>query len=216
MRTHIVLLGLPGVGKGTQGQRLSARMNIPFISSGDALRNELARHTDIAKEFERYMNAGLLVPDGIVEEFIADMLTGYNLEKGFIFDGFPRTVHQAGFVNGYLASRNTAIDVVLYLVAPDEEIIKRISGRRVCPKCGAVYNIYFNPPEEDEKCDICGAKLVQRDDDKEEVVKNRIKVYKESTHPLVNYYNNLGLLYEIDAVGTVDVVQNRIEAILNG
>ncbi|MCD6427928.1 MAG: adenylate kinase [Caldisericaceae bacterium] len=216
MRTHIVLLGLPGVGKGTQGQRLSARMNIPFISSGDALRNELARHTEIAEEFEKYMNAGLLVPDDIVEEFIADMLAGYNLKKGFVFDGFPRTVHQAGFVNGYLASRNTAIDAVLYLVAPDEEIIKRISGRRVCPKCGAVYNIYFNPPKEDEKCDICGTKLVQRDDDKEEVVKNRIKVYKESTHPLVDYYNNLGLLYEINAVGTVDAVQNRIEAILNG
>ncbi len=216
MKTHIVLLGLPGVGKGTQGQLLSSRMGIPFISSGDALRSELTRGTNIAKEFEKYMNAGLLVPDSIVEEFIADMLSKYNLEKGFIFDGFPRTVHQAGFINGYLASRGTAIDAVLYLVAPDDEIIKRISGRRICPKCGAVYNIYFNPPKEDEKCDICGTKLIQRDDDREEVVKNRIKVYKDRTHPLVDYYGNLGLLYRIDALGSVDAVQNRIEAVLNG
>ncbi len=216
MKTHIVLLGLPGVGKGTQGKLLSSKLRIPFISSGDALRNELSRHTDIAREFEKYMNAGLLVPDSTVEEFIADMLSRYDLEKGFVFDGFPRTVHQAGFINGYLTSKGTAIDAVLYLVAPDEEIIKRISGRRVCPKCGAVYNIYFNPPKEDEKCDICGTKLVQREDDKEEVVRNRIKVYKERTHPLVDYYKNLGLLYEIDALGSVDSVQQRIEAVLNG
>ncbi len=216
MKTHIVLLGLPGVGKGTQGQLLSSKMGIPFISSGDALRSELAKQTDIAKEFEKYMNAGLLVPDSTVEEFIADMLSKYELEKGFIFDGFPRTVHQAGFIAGYLVTRGTAIDAVLYLVAPDEEIIKRISGRRICPKCGAVYNIYFNPPKEDEKCDICGTKLVQRDDDKEDVVRNRIKVYKERTHPLVDYYANLGLLYKIDALGSVETVQRRIEAVLNG
>ncbi len=216
MRMHIVLLGLPGVGKGTQGQMLAEKLNVPFISSGDALRSELAKNTEIVAEFEKYMNAGLLVPDDIVEKFLVDMLSKYELKKGFVFDGFPRTVHQADFISGYLAARDVAIDAVIYLIAPDEEIIKRISGRRICPKCGAVYNIYFNPPREDEKCDICGTKLIQREDDKEEVVKNRIKVYKERTHPLVDYYRKKRLLFEIDAVGSVDTVHERIEAVLNG
>ncbi len=216
MKTHIILLGPPGAGKGTQGQLLGEKLNIPFISSGDALREEFGGNTEIAEKFKKYINAGLLVPDDVVEEFIKTLLDKYNLEKGFIFDGFPRTVHQAGFIMDYLKAKNIPLDVVLYLSIPDEEVIKRISGRRICPKCGAVYNIYFNPPKNDNLCDKCGTKLVQRDDDKENVVKKRIKVYEKETAPLIEFFKKKQLLREIDAVGSVESVQCRIQEVLNG
>jgi adenylate kinase len=216
MRTHIVLLGPPGAGKGTQGQFISKNLNIPFISSGDALREELGNNTDIGSKFRKYINAGLLVPDEIVEEFIGKLLDRYDLNDGFIFDGFPRTVHQADFIIEYLKKKNLSIDVVIYLSIKDEEIIKRISGRRICPNCGAVYNIYFNPPKFDNKCDLCGVELIYREDDKEEVVRERINVYKKETHPLINYFKEKGLLEEVEASGTVKEVQNRIQEVLHG
>ncbi len=216
MKTHIILLGPPGAGKGTQGQLIGEKLNIPFISSGDALREEFGGNTEIAEKFKKYINAGLLVPDDVVEEFIETLLDKYNLEKGFIFDGFPRTVHQAGFIMDYLKAKNIPLDVVLYLSIPDEEVVKRISGRRICPKCGAVYNIYFNPPKNDNLCDKCGAKLVQRDDDKENVVEKRIKVYEKETAPLIEFFKEKQLLKEIDAVGSVESVQYRIQEVLNG
>ncbi len=215
MKTHLVLLGLPGAGKGTQGQMLSKKVGIPFISSGDALRSELKKGTDIAKEFEEYMNAGLLVPDDLVEEFLEKMLKRYDLRKGFIFDGFPRTTHQAEFIERYLREINVPLDAAVYLSVPDEVIIKRISGRRVCPKCGAVYNIYYNPPKHDEICDICGTPLVQREDDMPDVVKKRIEVYKKQTKPLIEYYKNKGLLITVNANGSVQEVFNRLEGALN-
>ncbi len=216
MKTHIILLGPPGAGKGTQGQLIGEKLNIPFISSGDALREEFGGNTEIAEKFKKYINAGLLVPDDVVEEFIETLLDKYNLEKGFIFDGFPRTVHQAGFIMDYLKAKNIPLDVVLYLSIPDEEVVKRISGRRICPKCGAVYNIYFNPPKNDNLCDKCGTKLVQRDDDKESVVEKRIKVYEKETAPLIEFFKEKQLLKEIDAVGSVESVQYRIQEVLNG
>jgi len=216
MKTHIILLGPPGAGKGTQGQLIGEKLNIPFISSGDALREEFGGNTEIAEKFKKYINAGLLVPDDVVEEFIKTLLNKYNLENGFIFDGFPRTVHQAGFIMDYLKAKNIPLDVVLYLSIPDEEVIKRISGRRICPKCGAVYNIYFNPPKNDNLCDKCGTKLVQRDDDKENVVKKRIKVYEKETAPLIEFFKEKQLLKEVDAVGSVESVQYRIQEVLNG
>ncbi len=215
MKTHLVLLGLPGAGKGTQGQMLSKKVGIPFISSGDALRSELKKGTDIAKEFEEYMNAGLLVPDDLVEEFLEKMLKRYDLRKGFIFDGFPRTIHQAEFIERYLRKINVPLDAAVYLSVPDEVIIKRISGRRVCPKCGAVYNIYYNPPKHDEICDVCGTPLVQREDDMPDVVKKRIEVYKKQTNPLIEYYKNKGLLVTVNANGSVQEVFTRLEGALN-
>ena len=215
MKTHLVLLGLPGAGKGTQGQMLSKKLDIPFISSGDALRSELKKETNIAREFKEYMNAGLLVPDDIVEEFLEKLLKGYDLKKGFIFDGFPRTTHQADFIEQYLCKVKAPLEAAVYLSVPDEVIIKRISGRRVCPKCGAVYNIYYNPPKHDEICDICGTPLVQREDDMPEVVEKRIDVYKKQTKPLIEYYKSKGLLITVDANGSVQEVFNRLEGALN-
>ncbi len=215
MKTHLVLLGLPGAGKGTQGQMLSKKVGIPFISSGDALRSELKKGTDIAKELEEYMNAGLLVPDDLVEEFLEKMLKRYDLRKGFIFDGFPRTIRQAEFIERYLRKINVPLDAAVYLSVPDEVIIKRISGRRVCPKCGAVYNIYYNPPKHDEICDVCGTPLVQREDDMPDVVKKRIEVYKKQTNPLIEYYKNKGLLVTVNANGSVQEVFTRLEGALN-
>jgi len=215
MKTHLVLLGLPGAGKGTQGQMLSKKLGIPFISSGDALRNELKKDTKIAMKFEGYMNAGLLVPDEIVEEFLEKMLDNYDLSKGFVFDGFPRTTHQADFIEQYLRKVGVPLDAAVYLSVPDDVIIKRISGRRICPKCGAVYNIYYNPPKHDEICDICGTHLVQRDDDMPEVVEKRIAVYKKQTEPLIEYYKNKGILITVDANGSVQDVFSRLEGALN-
>ena len=215
MKTHIILLGPPGAGKGTQGQMLGKMLNVPFISSGDALREELSSNTEVGGKFKKYINAGLLVPDGVVEEFIEKLLNKYNLGKGFIFDGFPRTVHQADFVMHYLKSKGILLDTAIYLFVSDEEAVKRISGRRICPKCGAVYNIYFNPPQDDMKCDKCGTKLIQRDDDKEEVVKNRFKVYENETAPLISFFEENGLLQKIDAVGSVESIENKIQEALN-
>jgi adenylate kinase len=215
MKTHLVLIGLPGAGKGTQGQLIAEKLGIPFISSGDALRKELETDDEIAKEFKEYMNKGLLVPDEVVEEFLEEMLERYNLKKGFVFDGFPRTVHQADFIGKYLEKKGISLDAVLYLKISDEEIIKRISGRRVCPKCGAIYNIYYNPPKHDEICDVCGTPLIQREDDKECVVRKRLDVYKKETQPLINYYSDKNLLTTVDATGTVEEVQARLEAVLN-
>ncbi len=215
MKTHIILLGPPGAGKGTQGQMLGKMLKVPFISSGDALREELSSNTEVGSKFKKYINAGLLVPDGVVEEFIEKLLNKYNLEKGFIFDGFPRTVHQADFVMRYLKSKGILLDTAIYLFVSDEEAVKRISGRRICPRCGAVYNIYFNPPQDDMKCDKCGTKLIQRDDDKEKVVKNRFKVYENETDPLISFFEENGLLQKIDAVGSVEGIQNKIQEALN-
>ena len=215
MKTHLVLLGLPGAGKGTQGQMLSKKLGIPFISSGDALRNELKKETKIAMKFEGYMNAGLLVPDEIVEEFLEKMLSNYNLKNGFIFDGFPRTTHQADFIEQYLRKIKVPLDAAIYLSVPDDVIIKRISGRRICPKCGAVYNIYYNPPKHDEICDNCGTHLVQREDDMPEVVEKRIAVYKKQTEPLIEYYKNKRILITVDANGSVQDVFSRLEGALN-
>ncbi|NIA10766.1 MAG: adenylate kinase [Nitrospiraceae bacterium] len=215
MKTHIVLLGPPGAGKGTQGQLLGKSLNVPFISSGDALRVELSENSEIGKKFKKYINSGLLVPDNVVEEFIENMLNKYSLAKGFVFDGFPRTVHQASFLSDYLNKKRFLLEAVIYLSISDEDIVKRISGRRICPNCGAVYNIYFNSPKENMNCDICGVELMQREDDKEEVVRKRIEVYKQETLPLINYYKGRNLIHEISGLGSVAEVQSRILEALN-
>lgn len=214
MKKHIVLLGPPGAGKGTQGQLLSKKLNIPFISSGDALRDEINKKSDIGEKVDSFIKKGALVPDYVIEEFIAMVLNKYDLSKGFILDGFPRTIHQADFLDSFLDA-NAKLDVAIYLSLPEEEIIKRISGRRVCKQCGAVYNVYFNPPKNDMKCDRCGGELVQRPDDKEEVVRHRIEVYKQETKPLIDYYNSHHLLYEVQGQGTLQDVAERIEEVLN-
>jgi adenylate kinase len=215
MKTYLILFGPPGVGKGTQGQILSKDLAIPFISSGDALREEINKKSDIAEKMCSFMNNGELVPDIVVEEFISKMLDQYPLDKGFVFDGFPRTIHQAEFLDSYLGRINVNLDAVISLLLPKEEIVKRISGRRTCERCKAVYNIYFNSFEDDARCKKCGGNLVQREDDKEEVVIRRVEVYEEKTEPLIAYYKNKGLLIEVDALGTVEDVAKRIKEVLS-
>ncbi|NPA80172.1 MAG: adenylate kinase [Thermotogae bacterium] len=208
---RIVLLGPPGAGKGTQAKLLAEKYGIKKISTGDILREAVRKGTPLGMKAKKYMDAGELVPDdiivGLIEEQIEDA-------HSFILDGFPRTLVQAEALDRLLAERGKPLTHVIFVNVPDEEIVRRLTARRVCPKCGAVYNLIYNPPKNDEICDICGTPLVQRSDDREDVIRNRLKVYRESTAPLVDYYRKRGIFHEIDGVGKVEEVFARIESVL--
>jgi adenylate kinase len=206
-RYRIIFLGPPGAGKGTQAERLAEDLKIKKISTGDILREAVAKGTELGQRAKSYMEKGELVPDeiilGIIEEAIND-------EEGFILDGFPRNINQAKALDEMLARKGLNITHVIFLDVPDEEIVKRIAYRRVCLKCGAVYNLIFNPPKEDEICNNCGSKLVQREDDREEVVRKRLEVYRDSTEALVKIYEERGVLRKIDGLGDREEVFRRI------
>jgi adenylate kinase len=210
-RYRIIFLGPPGAGKGTQAERLAEDLKIKKISTGDILREAVAKGTELGQRAKSYMERGELVPDeiilGIIEEAIND-------EEGFILDGFPRNINQAKALDEMLARKGLNITHVIFLDVPDEEIIKRIAYRRVCLKCGAVYNLIFNPPKEDEICNNCGSKLVQREDDREEVVRKRLEVYRGSTEALVKIYEERGVLTKIDGLGDREEVFRRIREAL--
>jgi len=210
-RYRIVFLGPPGAGKGTQAERLAEDLKIKKISTGDILREAVAKGTELGQRAKSYMERGELVPDeiilGIIEEAIND-------EEGFILDGFPRNINQAKALDEMLSRKGLNITHVIFLDVPDEEIIKRIAYRRVCLNCGAVYNLIFNPPKEDEICNNCGSKLVQREDDREEVVRKRLEVYRNSTEALVNIYEERGVLRKIDGLGDREEVFRRIKEAL--
>lgn len=210
MKKHLIIMGPPGSGKDTQGKRISEKQRIPLISSGDALRDEIANGTVIGRKFQELIAKGLLVPDEVMFEFIDNLLSKYDLSEGFIFNGFPRTIPQAEFIDCYLKKRNIEIDKVVYLNVLDEEILRRISGRRTCKNCGSVFNLYYSKPNIDGKCDNCGGELFQREDDSEESVLKRISVYKKSTLPLIDYFREKKLLTEIDGNCTPEEVINRI------
>jgi adenylate kinase len=202
---RIVLLGAPGAGKGTQCKRIVDRYGLQHLSSGDILRNQRAAGTELGKKARSYMDSGALVPDEIIVEMMIDAI-----EKappaGFILDGFPRTVNQAVELDKSLASSGQDIDVILNLQIDDQVIEERMTGRRSCPKCGAVYHIKNLKPKVEGVCDNDGAKLIQRPDDKPEVVKNRLKTYHRQTEPLVDYYQESRMLYDIDANKGADEV----------
>jgi Adenylate kinase (EC 2.7.4.3) len=204
-------LGPPGAGKGTQAERLAEDLKIKKISTGDILREAVAKGTELGQRAKSYMERGELVPDeiilGIIEEAIND-------EEGFILDGFPRNINQAKALDEMLARKGLNITHVIFLDVPDEEIIKRIAYRRVCLKCGAVYNLIFNPPKEDEICNNCGSKLVQREDDREEVVRKRLEVYRGSTEALIRIYEERGVLRRINGLGDREEVFRRIREAL--
>lgn len=215
MKKYLIIMGAPGSGKDTQGKRISEKQKIPLISSGDALRDEIANGTPIGKKFQELIAKGLLVPDEVMFEFIDNLLSKYDLSRGFIFNGFPRTIPQAEFINCYLNKRNIEIDAALYLNVSDEEILRRISGRRICKNCGSVFNLYYSKPNIDGKCNNCGGELYQREDDFEDSVLKRISVYKESTLPLIDYFSKKKILIEIDGNGAFEKIMERILEAIN-
>jgi adenylate kinase len=201
---RLVLLGPPGSGKGTQAVRIARHFKLPHISTGDILRDNVARSTELGKKAKSFMDKGLLVPDELVVEMTKNRLSQKDCKHDWILDGFPRTVPQAEALDEFAPP-----DVVLNLFVESAELIRRSAGRRICTKCKAVYNIHSNPPKTEDICDKCGADLIQRDDDKEEVVRHRLGVYEEQTAPLVKYYTQRGILRSAYAAGTIDQVFER-------
>lgn len=211
---NIILLGPPGGGKGTQAKRIVEKYGIPHIATGDILREAVAKGTELGKKAKEYMDRGELVPDEIVIGIVKERLKQPDCEKGFLLDGFPRTIKQAEALDEMLKELGKSIDAVIYIDVPEEEVVKRIAYRRTCRNCGAVYNLIYSPPKEDNKCDKCGGELYQRDDDKEEVVRQRFKVYMENTAPLIEYYEKRGILYKVDGTKSIDEVWKQIDEIL--
>ena len=206
---RLVLLGPPGAGKGTQAEKLSAYLGVPRISTGDILRHNVAEATDLGKKAKAYMDSGQLVPDELVIKMVERRLKEPDAKKGFILDGFPRTIAQAEAL-----SKLTRLDMAVNLFLEPEELIKRNTGRRVCPKDDAVYHILTNPPKKPGVCDRCGSPLVIRADDREDVVRKRIDTYEHQTAPLIKYYRDRGLLREVYASGLIgEIFQRTIEAL---
>ena len=199
----IIMLGAPGAGKGTQAKMLADKYDIPHISTGDIFRANIKNGTELGTKAKEYMDKGLLVPDELTCDLVVDRIKQDDCAKGYILDGFPRTIPQAECLDNALNAMNDKIDYAVNVDVPDENIIKRMSGRRACVGCGATYHIVYNPTKEEGICDRCGKELILRDDDKPETVENRLNVYHEQTQPLIDYYTREGILRTVD--GTIDI-----------
>ncbi|MDE3722310.1 MULTISPECIES: adenylate kinase [Nocardiopsis] len=204
-----VLVGPPGAGKGTQAQILAAELSIPKVSTGDIFRANVSGGTELGKKAKEYMDRGDLVPDEVTNAMVKDRLAQDDAVEGFLLDGFPRNVPQAETLQGMLRDLDTRLDVVLELRVDEDEVVRRLSGRRSCPQCGRVYHVEYDAPKVEGRCDDDGAELYQRDDDREETIRHRLKVYRDQTAPLVEYYENEGLLATIAATGPVAEVTGR-------
>ena len=211
---RIILLGAPGAGKGTQAVRIVERWGIPHISTGDILRANVREGTPLGTEAKRYMDAGDLVPDEVIIGMVGERIAEPDTAVGFLFDGFPRTVPQARALEQLVNERDTPIDVVLRLVVDHDDVVVRLTGRRTCSQCGRIFHLVTDPPTEEGRCDDCEGDIVQRDDDREEVVLNRLEVHRTQTAPLEDFYFERGVLRDIRAVGTVDEVTGRIVDVL--
>ncbi len=211
---NLVFLGPPGAGKGTQAKRLSEEFKWPHVSTGEILREAVSKGTDLGRKAKEYMEKGELVPDEVVIGIIKDRLKLEDAQDGFILDGFPRTVNQAQSLDKVLKEEGNSLDLVLYFEVDEEEIVKRLTGRRNCSKCGAIFHLIYNPPKKSGICDLCRGELIQREDDREETVKNRLRVYLSQTFPLIDYYQEKGLLREIDARKSEDEVYQKIKRVL--
>ncbi len=209
---NLVFLGPPGAGKGTQAKRLAQELGLVHISTGDILREAVKDQTPLGKKAKEYMDRGELVPDELIIALIEEVMPPGG---GVIFDGFPRTIAQAQALDGMLEKKGMKVDRVVLFDVPDDVVVERLSGRRVCPNCGAVYHIKFNPPRNDEICDRCGTKLVQRDDDREEVVRNRLEVYRKQTEPLIEYYERKGILIRLDASKDIEDVYQELKKVVS-
>ncbi len=207
---RLVFLGPPGVGKGTQAENVSANKDIPHVSSGDLLREAVETKTETGLKAKEYIETGLLVPDGLVVKIVVGKITTECCKNGFILDGFPRNLSQARILDETLNESGEKIDKVFYFTASEDVIIKRLAGRRICKSCGAHYHEVFKPPVKDKVCDECGAELQQRNDDKPETVSTRLKVYREQTEELIDYYRVSGGLVEIDCNGNVSEIEKNI------
>lgn len=206
---RLVLVGPPGAGKGTQAQYIADHLGIPQISTGDIFRANVSQGTPLGLEAKAYMDRGDLVPDDVTVNMVRLRLAEEDAAEGYLLDGFPRTVPQAEVLDEMLAESGSGLDVVLELVVDDDEVIRRLSGRRTCRTCNHIWHVDFDPPAVEGVCDIDGGALYQRDDDQAETIANRLKVYADATQPLVNYYARKGLLIGIDATGPVDDVTQR-------
>jgi adenylate kinase len=211
---RLVLVGPPGAGKGTQAQFIASHLSVPKISTGDIFRMHVSQGTALGHEAKRYMDAGDLVPDEVTIAMVKERLDEDDARDGFLLDGFPRNEAQAEVLDELLDAMGTPLSVVLELVVDDDEVVRRLSGRRTCSECAHVWHVLFDPPAIEGICDHCGGKLFQRDDDREETIRHRLEVYADQTAPLVGYYAARGLLEGIDATGLVEDVTARAVAAL--
>ena len=210
----IIMLGAPGAGKGTQAQMIAEKFNIPHISTGDIFRANIKNGTELGKKAKEFMDKGQLVPDELTVELLLDRVAKEDCKDGYVLDGFPRTIPQADVLTNELDKLGDHVDYAINVDVPDENIVRRMSGRRACLKCGATYHIEHIPPKTEGICDKCGSELVQRDDDKPETVNNRLSVYHEQTQPLIDYYTKAGILKTVDGTKDMNDVFNAIVDIL--
>lgn len=206
---RVVLVGPPGAGKGTQAQFIAARLSIPKISTGDIFRANVKGGTELGRKAKEYMDAGDLVPDEITNAMVRDRLAEDDAREGFLLDGFPRNVPQAEVLNEMLANLGAKLDVVLELKVDDDEVVRRLAGRRTCPNCGRIWHVELDPPRKEGVCDDCGGQLYQREDDSEQTVRHRLDVYQEQTAPLISFYERQGVLVCVEAIGPVEEVTKR-------
>jgi len=212
MALDIVILGPPGAGKGTQAKLLEARFGIPHISTGDMLREAQRSGTMLGQEAQRYIGAGRLVPDDVVIGMVEVRLAQPDCANGFVLDGFPRTLRQAEELDRMLARHGQRLDAVISVIVPQETLVERLSGRRVCSGCSAMFHVSFEPPATADACDRCGGTLIQREDDREETIRRRLEVYGRETAPVLEYYRQTGLLREAEGTGAREDVFGRIAA----
>lgn len=207
----IIMLGAPGAGKGTQAKMIADKYGVPHVSTGDIFRANIKNGTELGMEAKKYMDQGLLVPDELTVKILLDRVSQPDCKNGYVLDGFPRTIPQAEVLDKALAGLGESIDYAIDVDVPDENIVKRMSGRRACVSCGATYHVVHVPPKKEGICDRCGSELILRDDDKPETVKNRLDVYHKQTQPLIDFYTKKGVLKTVD--GTVDM-QDVFKAIV--
>lgn len=211
---NLILMGLPGAGKGTQADKINTKYNIPHISTGDMFRLAIKEGTELGNKAKEYMDQGELVPDSVTIGIVKERLSKDDCKNGFLLDGFPRTIAQAEALQELLTELGQSLDHVIHVEVPEEKLVERLTGRRICPTCGTAYHVIFNPPEVEGKCDKDGSELIQRDDDKSETVKNRLAVNVEQTQPLLDFYESKGLLVNIDGDQDINKVFVDIQDVL--
>jgi adenylate kinase len=212
---HLIMFGAPGSGKGTHSEKLAQFYGVPHISTGDVLRENVAAETELGRMVEEYVKRGEYVPDATMNYIVKSRLGSDDCKRGFILDGYPRTIAQIKALENILEELNLSLDAVINLQVSEEEIVRRLSSRRVCLNCQAIYNTITHPPKNEGVCDVCGGPVVQRDDDKPDVIRNRLKIYKANTKPLLKYYKKMGIVVSLKAEGEANEVSRRIRRALD-